>query len=134
MGIFAISRVLSISTVTSFPDGHFDMSALDRLEKIADISIFNKLVSKFLNMALALHFHKSTLNNLRRENSSVEGVKSMFRAWLSGESPLPPTWKVLLEKLQAIDMGKLAQEIEKFFRRTPSLVSHVLCIKSVPCN
>ena len=113
------------STVTLFPDGHFDMSALDRLEKIAGISIFNKLAPKFLNMASALHFHESTLDNLRKGNSSVEGAKSMFRAWLSSKHSPPPTWKVLLEMLQAIEMGELAQEIEKFFSRTPFLVSHV---------
>ena len=126
LSLLTISKVcFPFSTVTLFPDGHFDMSALDRLEKIAGIFIFNNLAPKFLNMASALHFQESTLNNLKRESSSIEGAKSMFRAWLSGESSLPPTWEVLLEKLQAIDMGQLVQKIKKFFSRTPSLVSYV---------
>ena len=86
----------SICIVTPFPDGHFDMSALDRLEKVAGISIFNK---KLLDMASALCFDESTLHCLRRENNPVEGVKFMFKAWLSGKSFLPPTWQVLLDKL-----------------------------------
>ena len=119
---------------TSFPDGHFDMSTLDRLEKTAGISVFKKLVPKFLSMASALCFDESTLDSLREENNPVEGVKEMVKAWLSGKNFLPPmsTWQVLLEKLQAIGMGELAQEIEHFFNRisvtspSASLVSHVL--------
>ena len=106
------------------------MSALDRLEKVADISIFNKLAPSFLEVSSALHFNESTLDSLTKENNPVEGSKAMFKAWLSGKSPLPPTWKVLLEKLQATHMGELAQEIEKFFSEVSatslslSLVSH----------
>ena len=108
-----------ISTVTSFPDGHFDMSAFDRLE-VAGISIFNMLAPKFLSMALGLHFPVSIFDNLRKENNPVEGSRAMMKAWLSGKSPLPPTWQVLLEKLQLIDMGELVQEMEHFFNRKPA--------------
>ena len=109
------------------------MSTLDRLEKTAGISVFNKLVPKFLSMASALCFDESTLDSLREENNPVEGVKEMVKAWLSGKNFLPPmsTWQVLLEKLQAVGMGELAQEIEHFFNRmsvtspSASLVSHV---------
>ena len=110
------------------------MSTFDRLEKTASISIYKKLVPKFLSMASALCFDEPTLDSLREENNPVEGVKEMMKAWLLGENFQPPmsTWQVLLEKLQAIDMGELAQEIEHFFNTTPvtspstSLVSHVL--------
>ena len=118
--------------VNLFPDGHFDMSSLDRLEKGAGITIFNKLAPKFLEMALALEFDETTLDSLKIENNPVEGTKDTMEAWLSGESFLPPTWQVLLEKLQVIEMGEVAQEIEHFFNRisitSPSLflVSHVL--------
>ena len=108
-----------VSTVTSFPDGHFDMSALDRLE-VAGISIFNTLAPKFLSMALGLHFPVSIFDNLRKENNPVEGSRAMMKAWLFGKSPLPPTWQVLLEKLQLIDMGELVQEMEHFFNRKPA--------------
>ena len=91
------------------------MSALDRLEKVASISIFDKLAPKFLEMALTLHFNESTVDSLRQENNPVEGSKAMFKVWFSGKSSLPPTWKVLLEKLQVTHMGELAQEINKFF-------------------
>ena len=107
-----------VSTVTSFPGGHFDMSALDHLE-VAGISIFNKLAPKFLSLASALHFPVSISDNLTRENNPVEGSRAMMKAWLSGKSPLLPTWQVLLEQLQFIDMGELAQEIEQFFNTEP---------------
>ena len=108
-----------VSTVTSFPDGHFDMSALDHLE-VAGISIFNKLAPKFLSVATTRHFPVSISDNLTRENNPVEGSRAMMKAWLSGKSPLPPTWQVLLEKLQLIDMGELVQEMEHFFNRKPA--------------
>ena len=119
LGIIVHLHFPFVSTVTSFPDGHFDMSALDHLE-VAGISIFNKLAPNFLSLASALHFPVSISDNLKRENNPVEGSRAMMKAWLSGKSPLPPTWQVLLEKLQLIDMGELAQEIEQFFNTEPA--------------
>ena len=107
-----------LSTATSFPDGYLTMSALDCLEAVAGISIYNQLAPKYLTMAATLHLDHSTLNNLRAENNPVEGTKTMFEAWLSGESSVPPTWKMLLEKLDNIQMGELAQEITSFFDKT----------------
>ena len=107
------------STVTSFPDGFLTMSVFDRLEAVAGISIYSQLAPKYLTMAAALKFDHSTFSNLRMENNPVEGSKVVFKAWLSGKSALPPTWKMLLEKLHAIQMGRLAQEIEHFFNTTP---------------
>ena len=94
------------------------MSALNRLE-VAGISIFNKLAPRFLSLASTLHFPVSISDNLTRENNPVEGSRAMMKAWLSGKSPLLPTWQVLLEQLQFIDMGELAQEIEQFFNTEP---------------
>lgn len=95
------------------------MSAFDRFEAIAGISIYNQLAPKYLTMATALKFDCSTFNNLITENNPVEGSKVVFKAWLSGKSALPPTWKMLLKKLHAIQMAGLAQEIEHFFNTTP---------------
>ena len=116
------------------------MSALDRLEKVADIPIFNKLAVKFLDMATALHFHESVLDDLRKENNSVEGSKAMFKAWLSGDKSLqPPTWQVLLKVLETIEMAELAKEIQQFFNRravvspSQSMVCHVPMSTSCKC-
>lgn len=105
--------------MTSFPDSLLTMSAFDRFETIAGISIYNQLAPKYLTMATALKFDCSTFNNLITENNPVEGSKVVFKAWLSGKSALPPTWKMLLKKLHAIQMAGLAQEIEHFFNTTP---------------
>ena len=115
---FSILLSPSFCTVTSFPDGYFNMGALDRLEKVAGIPIFGKLAPKLLEMVSTLDFHDSIVGNIRNENSPVDGTKAMFKAWLSDESSLPPSWQVLLEILQAIKMGELAQEIEYFFKKT----------------
>ena len=121
---------LSFSTVTSFPDGHFEMSALDYLDKVALIPIFNQL-AQHLEMTSELHFDESTLDIITRENNPVEGSKFMMKAWLSNRSSPCPTWQVLLEKLRKFGMEELAQEIEHFFNRmsatslSASLVSHV---------
>ena len=103
------------------------MSALGRLE-VAGIPIFNRLAPNVLSMALGLDFPLSIFDNLGKENNPVEGSRAMMKAWVSGKSSLPPTWQVLLEKLQFIDMRELAQEIEHFFNRKPpaSPVIHVL--------
>ena len=115
------------------------MSALDRLEKVAGIIIFNKLAPKFLVMASALHFHESTVDSLRKENNPVEGSKALFKAWLSENTSLPPTWQSLMETFHAIQMEKLAQKIRHFFNRTVvpsssgSLVSQggILCLNCI---
>ena len=93
------------------------MSALDYLEKVALIPIFNKLAEHLLEMAVELHFDESTLDDLRIENNPVDGSRVMMKAWLSNKSSPPPTWQVLLEKLRIFGMGELAQEIEHFFSR-----------------
>ena len=110
------------------------MSALDCLEAVAGISIYNQLAPKYLTMAATLHLDQSTLNNLRAENNPVEGTKTMFEAWLSGESSVPPTWKMLLEKLDNIQMGGLAQEIMQFFNKTSVTTPSASQVTSVPMH
>ena len=108
------------------------MSALDYLEKVALILIFNKLAQHLFKMAPELHFDESTLDRITSENNPVEGSRLMMEAWLSSKSSPPPTWQVLLQKLRTFGMGEVAQEIEHFFNRmsvtspSASLVSHVL--------
>ena len=112
------------------------MSALDRLEKVAGISIFNKLAPNFLELASALDFDESTVDSLKIENNPVERSKGMMKAWVSGKSSLPSTWQVLLEKLQAVER-ELAQEMKHFFKVTPvtslslPLVSLCMCFTLV---
>ena len=112
------------------------MSALDRLEKVAGISIFNKLAPKFPEMGSTLDIDERTLGNLKIENNPVEGSKDMMKAWLSGKSSLPSTWQVLLEKLQAVER-ELTQEIKHFLKGTPvtslslPLVSLCMCFTLV---
>ena len=110
------------------------MSALDCLEVVAGISIYNQLAPKYLTMAGDLHLDQSTLNNLRAENNPVEGTKTMFEAWLSGECSVAPTWKMLLEKLDNIQMGELAQEIMQFFNRTSVTTPSASQVTSVPMH
>ena len=78
-------------TETLYPDGHFDMSALDRLEKVAGITIFERLAPNFIAMTSKLDFPEPTVESLRKENNTVEGSKGMMEAWLSGASFLPTT-------------------------------------------
>ena len=79
-------------TETLYPDGHFDMSALDRLEKVAGITLFEKLALNF--MTSELDFPEPTVESLRKENNPVERSKAMMEAWLSGASFLTTTWQV----------------------------------------
>ena len=125
-------KLLCISTVTSFPDSHFDMSSLDRLEKVVGIDIFSEIDEELLEMALALDLGKSTRDTLSKKIGMEEGSKAMMEAWLSGESPLSPTWQVLLETLQAIEKGELAQEIENFFNRIPITSSLPSLVSNMP--
>ena len=105
--------------MTSISDGHFDMSALNRLDKVAGISIFNYLAPKFLTVAAALSLDKPTLENLSKMgNNPCEGSRALLKEWISGKSPLPPTWNVLLSVVR-LQQEDLAQKIEDFFNRTP---------------
>ena len=105
--------------MTSISDGHFDMSGLNRLDKVAGISIFNYLSPKFLTVAAALSLDKPTLENLSMMgNNPCEGSRAMLKEWISGKSPLPPTWNVLLSVVR-LQQEDLAQKIEGFFNRTP---------------
>lgn len=121
------------STVTNFPEGRLTTSALDCLEAMAGISICDQLAPLFCTMAAALHLDHSTLNHLRTENNPVEGSKAMFEAWISGKSSLPPTWKMLLEKLHTIHLGELAQRVEHFFNITP-LTSPLTSLVGCTCT
>ena len=124
-----------LSTATSFPDGYLTMGALDCLEAVAGISIYNQLAPKYLTMAAALQLAHSTLNDLRAENNPVEGTKAMFEAWLSeGESSVAPTWKTFLEKLDNIQMGELAQEITQFFNRTSNSTPSASQVTTAPLH
>jgi len=108
------------------------MSAIERLKAVAGISIYNQLAPKFLRMAVALHLDPSTIIDLRAENNPVEGSKTMFEAWLTGRSTLPPTWKILLEKLHAIQMEELAEKIEHFFKKPPLTTPSYSLVSCVP--
>ena len=100
------------------------MSALDRLEKVAGITIFEKLAPNFITMTSKLDFPEHTVESLGKENNPVEGSKAMMEAWLSGASSLPTTWQVLLERFQAVEMRPLVDEIDQFFSKSSaSLVS-----------
>lgn len=101
------------------------MSALDRLEKVAGITIFEKLALNFITMTSELDFPEPTVESLRKENNPGEGSKAMMEAWLSGASFLPTTWQVLLERFQAVEMRPLVDEINQFFSKSSaSLVSY----------
>ena len=121
------------STVTNFPEGRLTISALDCLEAMAGISIYNQLAPVFCTMAAALHLDHSTLNHLRTENNPAEGCKAMFEAWISGKSFLPPTWKMLLEKLYTIHLGELAQRVEHLLNITP-LTSPLTSLVGCTCT
>ena len=108
------------------------MSAIERLKAVAGISIYNQLAPKFLRMAVALHLDPSTIIDLRAENNPVEGSKTMFEAWLTGRSSLPPTWKILLEKLHVIQMEELAEQIEHFFKKPPLTMPSYSLVSCVP--
>lgn len=106
------------STVTPYPDGQFSISALHRLEGVAGISISYKLADDYLLVASALEFDQSTHSNLTKTEDTEE-VEAVFKEWLSGKSSLPPTWHILQDILQAIQMKELAQSIDDFFNKTP---------------
>jgi len=118
-----------LSTVTSFPRGYFSMTALNRLEVAAGISIIDKLAPKFVAMAAFLCIDASTM--VTHRNNPHEELSGVFTKWFADKSPLPTTWQVLLEMLRDIELGELAQEIDDFFNinRTPTTLPsvHLVC-------
>ena len=127
-----------ISTVTTLSNSLFTISALDRLEAMTGISIYNQLAPRYFTMVVKLlHLDHSIHNKLKRKNNPLDGSKAIFKAWFSGESTLPPTWKILLQILQALQMRELAQKIQYFFDRTldssssAAQVKHLLCTSAL---
>lgn len=118
-----------LSTVISFPRGYFSMTALNRLEVAAGISIIDKLAPKFVAMAVFLCIDASTM--VTHRNNPHEELSGVFTKWFADKSPLPTTWQVLLEMLRDIELGELAQEIDDFFNinRTPTTLPsvHLVC-------
>ena len=94
------------STVASFPDSNFTISALDRLEAVSGISVSKKLASKLPTMV-------------------------SYQEWISRVHP--PTWQTLLGVLFGID-HPLAKAIEDFLKpktQTASLVQLLLLFTNV---
>ena len=99
------------------------MTAFNRLEVAAGISIFDQLAPKFIAMAAFLCLDASTMvTHSETTNNPHEGLSDVLTKWFAGKSPLPTTLQVLLEILRDIKLGELAQEIEDFFNinRTPT--------------
>ena len=126
-----ISFTIFHSTVTSFPDGHFSMSALDCLEKVAGISIINKLAKMFLDNKLTseLPFNEQIFGLFK--NNPVEGSKIMLNRWVSTNGHPPPTWQELLNLFRDNQMGEVAQEIEDYFNKVSATSPSVSLVSSV---
>lgn len=104
------------------------MTALNRLEVAAGISIIDKLAPKFVAMTAFLCIDASTM--VTHRNNPHEELSGVFTKWFAGKSPLPTTWQVLLEILRDIELGELAQEIDDFFNinRTPTTLPSVYLV------
>ena len=107
------------------------MSALDCLEKVAGISIINKLAKMFLDNKLTskLPFIEQIFRMLR--NNPVEGSKIMLKTWISTKGHPPPTWQELLNLFRDNQMGEVAQEIEDYFNKVSATSSSVSLVSSV---
>lgn len=102
-------------TVTSFPDGKFTLSALDRFEAASGISVYKQLAPEMLpKMASTLHLDISTPDN----------PKHMLEKWISGKGSQPPTWEMLLMVLMVLH-HPLCNEIEDFFNRVTPVTQAV---------
>ena len=112
------------------------MTALNRLEVAAGISIIDKLAPKFVAMAVFLCIDASTM--VTHRNNPHEELSGVFTKWFADKSPLPTTWQVLLEMLRDIELGELAQEIDDFFNinRTPTTLPsvHLVCCFIIQYN
>ena len=74
------------------------MTAFNRLEVAAGISIIDQLAPKFIAMAAFLCLDASTMvTHSETTNNPHEGLSDVLTKWFAGKSPLPTTWQVLLE-------------------------------------
>ena len=107
------------------------MSALDCLEKVAGISIINKLAEKFQDnkMTSDLPFNEQIVRAFK--NNPVKGSKVMLKAWVSTKGYPPPTWQELLKRFRSNQMGEVAQEIERYFNKVSATSPSVSLVSSV---
>ena len=45
--------------------------------------------------------------------SATDKLKKVFQLWLSGKSPLPPTWRSLYQVLRELNLKEMIQDIEE---------------------
>ena len=107
------------------------MSALDCLEKVAGISIVNKLAKKFLDNKLTSKLPFSEQIFRMFKNNPVEGSKIMLKTWVSTKGHPPPTWRELMKLFQDNQMGEVVQEIEDYFNKVSATSPSVSLVSSV---
>ena len=107
--------IFPLHAETQFPDGHFSLSALARLEAQAGINIFKELQSSHIeDIAAATSLQ---LPDIYRHNL-VDCCKLVFKDWVAGQSSLPHVWANLLQVLRNLDMEDMAKRIELYFLLT----------------
>ena len=110
-------------TAPSSPNGHFSMRALIYLEKTIPVSIFNSLASKYLSLAEMLQFPNHVYNALKEQHKIPDkGCQALFEEWVGCGCSLLPTWSNLFDVLRKLEMGKIADHIERFFSKPFMLV------------
>ena len=90
------------STVASFPDSNFTISALDRLEAMSGISVYKHLASQLPTMV----------------STFLTDTRDMYQEWISH---VHPTWQTLLGVLD----HPLAKAIEDFLKPKTQMTSPV---------
>lgn len=112
---------------TYHPDSLFNMSALSKLEGVANIKTLSSLAevqSKLITAAGLTLESKAELKIANIEDPCLH-VEIILNQWASGRSLRPPTWRSLLEVLCEVGLNKLGQEMEDFMNGIHSAVTIV---------
>ena len=99
-------------------DHQFSISALHKLEA-AGIPVFSSLAPLHKELASALEIPqaeiaKQKLPSRAFNNTTQQKLDIVMELWLSGESPLLPTWRSLYETLRLLGLKELRQQITEY--------------------
>ena len=91
---------------------------MDLLEKKGqgsdDLSAIEKIAPKWLDLAQIIEMETETCEEITAQHPDDKpaACRAMFRGWLDGKAGLPPTWRILLEKLMEVDLEDVATQLE----------------------
>ena len=76
--------------------------------------VINKTACAWEKVATRLHFEGHDISRIRKnERQAEDACRTMFSEWLEGKGRTPTTWGTVLQALNEVRQGELANDLEE---------------------